>query len=92
MVAYRLFARGQACREQRPVTLYSLRQKVWSFVVLSLKEQKSVPMMLQTRSSVVGVSDFKSQGHFSTFWSLDFGEARDAPEAMISEVCVRIGG
>ena len=34
MVAYREFARGQDWRLQRPVTLYSLRQKFFSLVVL----------------------------------------------------------
>lgn len=33
-VAYRELARGHDCLLQRPVTLYSLRQKFFSFVVL----------------------------------------------------------
>jgi hypothetical protein len=36
-VAYREFARGHDWRLQRPVTLYSLRQKFFSFVVLEKK-------------------------------------------------------
>lgn len=35
-VAYRELARGQDCLLHRPVTLYSLRQKFFSFVVLEL--------------------------------------------------------
>jgi hypothetical protein len=34
MVAYRELAKGQDWRLQRPLTLYSLRQKFCSFVVL----------------------------------------------------------
>lgn len=54
MVAYRELARGQLWREQKPETLCSLRQKVWSLVVLSLKEQKSVPMTLARAVSFSG--------------------------------------
>lgn len=36
-VAYRELASGQDCRLQRPVTLYSLRQKFCPFVVLFLE-------------------------------------------------------
>lgn len=39
MVAYFGCARGHDCRLQRPVALYSLRQKFWFLVVLSLKAQ-----------------------------------------------------
>jgi len=55
IVAYRELASGHDCLEQKPETLCSLRQKVWSLVVLSLKLQKSVPMTLQTRSSLAMV-------------------------------------
>ena len=39
-VAYLLFARGQDCLLHRPVTLYSLRQKVW-VAVLKKKNMNS---------------------------------------------------
>lgn len=39
-VAYREFAKGQLCRLHNPVTLYSLRQKFWPFVVLKLVKKK----------------------------------------------------
>jgi hypothetical protein len=38
IVAYRELARGHDCRLQRPVTLYSLRQKFFSLVVLQTSE------------------------------------------------------
>lgn len=50
IVAYRLFAKGQACLLHRPVTLYSCLQNVF-VLVLTLKEQKFCESRFHTASS-----------------------------------------
>ncbi len=45
-MAYREFARGHDWRLQRPVTLYSLRQKFFSFVVLALLDYEGMRTLL----------------------------------------------